>query len=299
MTNKTEDPAGGIGWIGLGVMGAAMCGRLIDAGWRAVVHTRTRTKAEPLLARGAVWADTPRAVAEQVDTLFTLVGFPVDVNQVYFGEDGVLNGAGAGALLVDMTTAQPSLAQKIRQAASKRGAEALDAPVSGGDVGARNGSLSIMIGGDPAAVSRAMPFFEVLGGNIVHQGPAGAGQHAKMCNQIVIASAMMGVCEAMAYGRKAGLDLEKTLRSISSGAAGCWTLDNLAPRILRGDFEPGFYVEHFVKDLGIAIEEATRMKLDLPGLALARRLYGELEAKGEGKRGTQALAMVYEDGFKP
>jgi len=285
-----------VGWIGTGVMGLSMCGRLMDAGCRAVVYSRTRAKAEPLLARGAEWAESPRAAAERADVLFTMVGFPQDVRDVYLKEaQGALAGVRPGALLVDMTTAAPSLAQDIAASARERDAHFVDAPVSGGDVGARNGALSIMIGGETAAVERAMPYFRVLGKNIVRHGPAGSGQHAKMCNQVVIASTMIGVCEALAYGSRAGLDLEAVLRSIGAGAAGCWTLDNLAPRILKRDFEPGFFVVHFVKDMGIALEEASRMDLNLPGLALAKRLYDALMARGGAERGTQALALVYED----
>jgi 3-hydroxyisobutyrate dehydrogenase len=275
-------------------MGQSMCGHLIDAGYPMTVYSRTRQKAEALLARGAAWADSPQAVADASDVVFTMVGFPQDVRQVYLAPDGVIAGARAGSLLVDMTTTEPTLAREIDQQARSRGASAVDAPVSGGDVGARNRALSIMVGGEPDAVSRAMPFFEILGKNIVHQGGPGAGQHTKMCNQIVIAGTMIGVCESLLYAYAATLDPKKMLQSIRSGAAGCWTLENLAPRILKDNFEPGFIVEHFIKDMGIALAEAQRMGLSMPGLALVHQLYLALQAQGHGRRGTQALLLALE-----
>ena len=283
-----------LGWIGTGVMGQSMCGHLIDAGYPMTVFSRTRQKAEPVLARGAVWADSPQAVAGASDVVFTMVGFPQDVRQVYLGSDGVIAGARSGSLLIDMTTTEPTLAREIDGQARSRGASAVDAPVSGGDVGARNRALSIMVGGEQDAVARAMPFFEILGKNIVHQGAPGAGQHTKMCNQIVIAGTMIGVCESLLYAYAAKLDPEKMLTSIRSGAAGCWTLENLAPRILKHNFEPGFIVEHFIKDMGIALAEAQRMGLSMPGLALVHQLYLALQAQGHGRRGTQALLLALE-----
>jgi len=222
-----------IGWIGTGVMGSSMCGHLLTAGYRVTVHSRTRSKAQPLLDRGAQWAESPRAVVTESDVLFTMVGFPQDVRQVYFGTDGILSGAGAGTILIDMTTTQPSLSREIAAAASAKNLSAIDAPVSGGDVGAKNAALSIMIGGDTKSVQAVMPLFELLGKKIVHQGEPGTGQQAKLCNQIVIAGTMVGVCESLLYGYKAGLDLNRMLESIRGGAAACWTLDNLAPRILQ------------------------------------------------------------------
>jgi 3-hydroxyisobutyrate dehydrogenase len=281
-----------LGWIGTGVMGVSMCGHLIARGHPVVVHTRTRAKAEPLLARGARFVDTPAEVARAAQVVFTMVGFPADVRAVYFGPDGVLAGLRAGGAVVDMTTTEPRLAREIDAAARERGAAALDAPVSGGDVGARNASLSIMVGGEPAAFAALRPLLEVLGKNIVHQGPAGAGQHTKMCNQIAIAGIMVGVCESLLYGRRAGLDLERMLESIRGGAAACWTLDNLAPRILAGNFNPGFFVEHFIKDMEIALDEARRSNLPLPGLALVHQLYVGLRARGHGRSGTQALYLA-------
>ena len=283
-----------IGWIGVGVMGRSMCGHLVASGYRTTVYTRTREKAQALLDAGAGWADTPRAVAEQSDVVFTMVGFPEDVREVYFSETGALGGGRSGSLFVDMTTTEPTLALEIHKRSRAIGANSVDAPVSGGDVGARNRALSIMVGGDAEAVAAVMPLFEILGKNIVHQGGPGAGQHTKMCNQIVIAGTMVGVCESLVYAHKAGLSPEQMLKSIKSGAAGCWTLENLAPRVLRGDFEPGFIVEHFIKDMGIALAEARQMGLAMPGLALVHQLYLALQAQGGGRRGTQALVLALE-----
>jgi 3-hydroxyisobutyrate dehydrogenase len=271
-----------------------MCQHLMDAGYPATVHTRTREKARPLIERGAAWSESPAEAAEGSDVVFSMVGFPGDVEAVYFGSRGILEVPGEGRVLVDMTTTQPSLAVRIAEAAAERGARAVDAPVSGGDVGARKAQLSIMVGGDAEAVERVMPLLECMGRRIVHQGPAGAGQHTKMCNQIVIAGTMIGVCESLVYGRRAGLDLEVMLSSVSGGAAACWSLDNLAPRILRGDFSPGFFVDHFVKDMGIALEEARRMRIALPGLALVHQLYVAVQANGRGRSGTQALMLALE-----
>jgi 3-hydroxyisobutyrate dehydrogenase len=283
-----------IGWIGVGVMGQSMCGHLLSEEYRTTIHTRTRAKAQPLLDRGAGWADSPRKVADQSDVVFTMVGFPRDVRDVYFSADGILAGTRPESLLVDMTTTEPTLAREISEAARAKQAQSVDAPVSGGDVGARNRALSIMVGGDEEAVTAVMPLFQILGKNIVHQGGPGAGQHTKMCNQIVIAGTMVGVCESLVYAHKAGLDPELMLKSIRTGAAGCWSLENLAPRVLRGDFEPGFIVEHFIKDMGIALAEAQRMGLAMPGLALVHQLYIALQAHGHGRRGTQALVLALE-----
>ena len=283
-----------IGWIGTGVMGQSMCGHLLAAGHPTTVYSRTRAKAEQLISAGATWADSPAAVAATSDVVFTMVGFPQDVRDVYFSEQGILAGAKSGTLLVDMTTTEPTLAREIQARAVAKGCNAVDAPVSGGDVGARNKTLSIMVGGDADAVAKVMPLFEILGKNIVHQGSPGAGQHTKMCNQIVIAGTMIGVCESLVYAFQAKLDPEKMLQSIRSGAAGCWTLENLAPRVLKGNFEPGFIVEHFIKDMGIALAEAQQMRLAMPGLALVHQLYLALQAQGHGRRGTQALVLALE-----
>ena len=281
-----------VGWIGTGVMGLSMCGHVIDAGYRVTVHNRTRGRAEPLLARGAAWADTPAEVAAASDVVFGIVGYPVDVRSVYLGEHGVLAGAGAGGILVDMTTSEPSLAVEIYQAARAKGVAAVDAPVSGGDVGARNATLSIMVGGDEDVVERVRPLFEVMGKTVVLQGGPGAGQHTKALNQILVASGMIAISEALLYGFRAGLDLRTVLDSVAPGAAGSWALSNYGPRMLDGNFEPGFLVEHFVKDMGIALEEAKRMNLSLPGLALAQQLYVALKAQGYGRKGTQSLVLA-------
>ncbi|HKJ03864.1 MAG TPA: NAD(P)-dependent oxidoreductase [Longimicrobiales bacterium] len=278
-----------IGWIGLGVMGRSMCGHVIERGFEATVYTRTRATADAVLEKGARWADTPRAVAEASDVVFTIVGFPSDVREVILGEEGVLAGCEAGNVIVDMTTSEPSLAVEIYEAAKARGVSSIDAPVSGGDVGAREARLSIMIGGDAEAVEALRPCWQAMGKAAVHQGGAGAGQHTKMVNQTLIASGMVGVCEGLLYAYKSGLDIERVMESVASGAAGSWSLSNYGPRIIANDFDPGFFVEHFVKDMRIALAEAGRMKLALPGLALAHQLYTALVAQGGGRNGTQAL----------
>lgn len=281
-----------IGWIGTGVMGRSMCGRLLAAGFSATVYNRTRSKADVLIEQGAVWADTPRDVAANADVVFTIVGFPSDVEEVVLGEQGVLAGCRSGMVMVDMTTSRPALAVSIAEAAWERGVISIDAPVSGGDVGAREGRLSIMIGGDAETVESLQPCWQALGKTIVRQGGPGAGQHAKMANQILIASGMIGVCEGLLYGYKAGLDLTTLLQSVASGAAGSWSLSNLGPRVIANNFDPGFFVEHFVKDMGIALEEARRMQLCLPGLALAQQLYLAVIAMGHGRAGTHALELA-------
>ncbi len=284
-----------VGWIGTGVMGAPMCGHLLANGGPVIVYSRTKAKAQPLLEKGATWADSPRAIALQSDVIFTMVGFPHEVREAYFGAAGLLTGVRTGTVLVDMTTTQPFLSREIAAAAGTKGAHAVDAPVSGGDVGARNATLSIMVGGEKEIVDALMPLFKTLGKRIVYQGGAGAGQHTKLCNQIVIAGTMIGVCESLLYGYKAGLNLGTMLESIRSGAAACWTLDNLAPRILDRNFDPGFFVDHFVKDMGIALEEANRMGLVMPGLALVHQLYVSVQAHGHGKSGTHALLLALEE----
>jgi 3-hydroxyisobutyrate dehydrogenase len=281
-----------IGWIGTGVMGSSMCGHLMAAGYRATVFNRTAVKAKALVERGAALADSPLAVAAASDVVFTIVGYPRDVRDVTLGAHGTLAGARPGTVLVDMTTSEPALAIEIDQAARAKNVHAVDAPVSGGDVGAREARLSIMIGGDPDVVQALDPLFRAMGKTIVYQGKAGAGQHTKMVNQILIASNMIGVCEALLYAFKAGLDLNRALESVSSGAAGSWSLSNLGPRMIAGNFEPGFFVEHFLKDMGIALAEARRLELSLPGLALAEQLYRAVEAQGYARKGTHALMLA-------
>ena len=281
-----------IGWIGTGVMGASMCGHLIDQGFSATVFSRTRSKADGLIEKGATWADSPKQVAENSDVIFSIVGFPSDVRSVMLGPDGALEGCSDGNILVDMTTSEPSLAVEIAEAAKAKGVYSVDAPVSGGDVGAKEARLSIMIGGDEEVVKALGPCWDAMGKTIVHQGGPGAGQHTKMVNQTLIATNMIGVCEALLYAHQAGLDLETVMKSVASGAAGSWSLSNLGPRIIDNNFDPGFFVEHFIKDMGIALTEGNRMGLSLPGLALGHQLYKALQAQGHGRDGTHALQLA-------
>jgi 3-hydroxyisobutyrate dehydrogenase len=283
-----------VGFIGTGVMGASMAGHVLRAGYALTVFNRTRAKAESLLAAGARWADTPAEVARASDIVCAIVGLPGDVHQVFLGPDGVLAGTRRGMVLVDMTTSQPSLAREIAARAHATGAAALDAPVSGGDLGARNAVLSIMVGGDAEALATARPVLECMGKTIVHQGPAGAGQHTKMVNQILIAGALNGVCESLLYATKAGLDPTVVLQSVGGGAAASWQLANLGPRIIGRDFEPGFFAEHFIKDMAVALDEARRMDLPLAGLALVSQLFNAVAAQGWGRKGTQSLFLVLE-----
>jgi 3-hydroxyisobutyrate dehydrogenase len=292
--HKAEAGQTRIGWIGTGVMGRWMCHHLMSKGYSATVYTRSRDKAKALLDAGAAWADSPKALAERSDVVFAIVGFPVDVREVFLGPQGALAGSKAGNMLVDMTTSEPSLAREIYTAAKAKSVGSVDAPVSGGDVGAKEARLSIMVGGDADVVESVRPLLECMGKTIVHQGPAGAGQHTKMVNQVLIATNMIGVCEALLYGYKAGLDLKTVLQSVGGGAAASWSLNNLGPRIMDRNFEPGFFVEHFIKDMGIALEEAKRMNLSLPGLALANQLYLAVQAQGYGKKGTHALMLALE-----
>ena len=264
----------------------------MTAGFPVTVHSRTRSKAGPLLARGARWADDPQAVAEASDVIFTMVGYPAEVRDAVLGPRGTLMGCRTGSIIVDMSTSQPSLAVEIAAAAAARGVASVDAPVSGGDVGAREARLSIMIGGDADVIESLRPCFEAMGKTIVRHGGPGAGQQAKMVNQTLIAANMVGVCEGLLYAYKAGLDLEKVLQSVASGGAGSWCLSNLGPRMIANNFAPGFFVEHFVKDMGIALDESRRMGLALPGLALAEQLYIALQAAGHGRDGTQALVLA-------
>lgn len=278
-----------IGFIGIGVMGRSMAGHLLNAGYSLVVYSRTKEKAMELIEKGVEWVETPKEVAEKANVVFTIVGYPVDVEEVYFGENGLLPNAQEGSVMIDMTTSAPSLAVKIYEEAKRRGIQTIDAPVSGGDVGAKEAKLSIMVGGEKDVFEAVYPLLQHLGTNIVYQGNPGAGQHTKMCNQIAIASNMIGVCEAIIYAEKAGLDPETVLKSITTGAAGSWSLSNLAPRMLKGNFEPGFYIKHFIKDMKIALDEAERMDMPVPGLALAKSLYEQLALNGEENSGTQAL----------
>jgi 3-hydroxyisobutyrate dehydrogenase len=282
-----------IGFIGTGVMGRSMAKHLLEGGYHINVYTRTKEKASELIDAGASWYDTPDELAAESDVVITMVGFPSDVKEIYLGPKGILNHAKPGTYFIDMTTSSPSLAIEISREAQERGLFSLDAPVSGGDVGAKNGTLTIMVGGEEQPFQDMKPILALLGQNIVLQGSAGSGQHTKMCNQIAIASNMIGVCEALAYARKTGLNPEKVLTSISAGAAGSWSLSNLAPRIIDDNFEPGFYIKHFIKDMKIAIDEAEKMNLNVPGLSLAKQLYETVSNLGEENSGTQALFKLW------
>lgn len=269
-----------------------MCGHLIKAGFSTSVYNRSTEKTRSLVEQGATAAKSPQEIAEASDVVFTIVGYPEDVRKVMLGDNGVLAGAAAGTIVADMTTSRPQLAVEIAEACAEKGVYSIDAPVSGGDIGAREARLSIMIGGDKEPVGALRPCWELMGKTIVHQGGHGTGQHAKMVNQTLIAGGMIGVCESLLYGVKAGLDLPTVLKSVSSGAAGSWSLSNLAPRMIEGDFDPGFYVEHFIKDMSIALDEAARMGIALPGLALVRQLYEAVRAQGHARDGTQALVLA-------
>ena len=287
MTEHIAKPI--IGLIGTGVMGKSMAGHFMQAGYEVHVYTRTKAKAQELLEKGANWQDTPGELAQNCQVIMTMVGFPSDVEDIYFGQNGIMAMAKPGSFLIDLTTSSPSLAKRIYEEALTRQLFSLDAPVSGGDIGAREARLSIMVGGSREVFEQMLPIFQKIGTNIVHQGEAGAGQHTKMCNQIAIASNMMGVVEALVYAKKAGLNPTTVLQSIETGAAGSWSLSNLGPRMIADNFAPGFYVKHFIKDMKIALQSAEEMKVELPGLTLAKSLYEQLAAMGEEDSGTQAL----------
>ncbi|WP_163652404.1 NAD(P)-dependent oxidoreductase [Listeria sp. PSOL-1] len=282
-----------IGFVGTGVMGASMALNLLRAGYEVLIYTRTKAKARKLLQEGAVWQEDIKQLAETVDVVITMVGYPSDVEELYLGEYGILATLKPGKLAIDMTTSSPMLAKKIANEAKEADIDVLDAPVSGGDVGAKNGSLTIMVGGDEAAFNKAKPLFERLGQNVILQGAAGSGQHTKMVNQIAIASNMIGVTEAIVYAEAAGLNPERVLASISFGAAQSWSLSNLAPRVFKNDFTPGFFIKHFIKDMRIALDEANKMAIDLPGLKLAEKMYQTLADQGLSEKGTQALINYY------
>jgi 3-hydroxyisobutyrate dehydrogenase len=284
-----------IGWIGTGVMGRPMCSHLIGAGYKVNVHTRTKAAAADLIKKGATWCTTPRDVAGGSDVVFSIVGYPKDVKEVILGEKGVLSQAPQCSVIVDMTTSEPSLAREIYEKAKQKGISSLDAPVSGGDVGAREGTLAIMVGGDKEAYQNILPLFQVLGENIAYMGGPGAGQHTKMSNQILIASTMIGVVESLLYAYKAGLDINEVIDVIGKGAASSWSINNLGRRIAKGDFDPGFFIKHFVKDMGIALEEAKSMKLALPGLAMAHQFYLSAMALGHENLGTHGLFKVFQE----
>ncbi|WP_053217450.1 NAD(P)-dependent oxidoreductase [Virgibacillus senegalensis] len=282
-----------VGFIGSGVMGKSMAANLLDAGYQLNIYTRTKAKAAELVEAGAVWKESTADLAAESNVIITMVGYPSDVEEVYFGAHGILAHAKAGSFVIDMTTSKPKLAERISREAAVKGMEAVDAPVSGGDIGAKNGTLAIMVGGSEDTFQELKPILEILGSNIVHQGPAGSGQHTKMSNQITIASNMIGVCEAITYAEKAGLNPERVLSSISTGAAGSWSLSNLAPRMIAGDYDPGFYVKHFIKDMKIALESAQEMGLLTPGLELSLSLYQKLAESGGEDYGTHALIKLF------
>ncbi|MFD1020869.1 NAD(P)-dependent oxidoreductase [Thalassobacillus hwangdonensis] len=283
-----------IGFIGSGVMGQSMAGHLMKAGYELNIYTRTKSKAARLIEEGAKWKDSVAGLASSSDIIITIVGYPADVEEVYLGENGILEHAGQDSYLIDMTTSAPNLAQTIAEQASAKGMFAFDAPVSGGDIGARNAALTIMVGGEQEPFEEIRPVLEVMGQNIVLQGSSGAGQHTKMCNQIAIATGMLGVCEAIMYAEHAGLDPKTVLKSIEAGAAGSWSLSNLAPRMINGDEAPGFYVKHFIKDMKIAIDAAEQMEIPVPGLKLAKELYDRFSEAGGAEKGTQALYTYYQ-----
>ncbi|WP_366248734.1 NAD(P)-dependent oxidoreductase [Terribacillus aidingensis] len=282
-----------VGFIGTGVMGKSMSRNLMQAGFELAVYTRTKAKAEELIDAGAVWHDTPASLAASVDAVITMVGYPSDVREVYFGENGIIHHARPGTYVIDMTTSKPALAEEIHTEAKDNGIFALDAPVSGGDIGAQNGKLAIMVGGEADAFQAVLPVFEAMGENIILQGPAGFGQHTKLINQVTIASNMVGVCEAIAYAEHAGMDPSKVLQSITTGAAGSFSLSNLAPRMIKGDYDPGFYVKHFIKDMKLALEAAKEMGMTTPGLELSLSLYERLAENGDEDLGTQALIKLF------
>lgn len=283
-----------IGWIGTGIMGRAMCSHVLNKGYEIFVFNRTKSKANDLINSGANWLDSPKEITSNSDIVFTIVGFPNDVKEVYFGEDGIFNGLSSNKVLVDMTTTEPTLAKEIYVKAKQMSCSSLDAPVSGGDIGAQNGKLSIMIGGDKEVFKKLLPVLKLMGENIVYQGEAGSGQHTKMCNQIAVAANMIGVCENLLYCYKAGLDPYTMLKSVGSGAASSWLLNNLGPKIVDKDYDPGFFVEHFIKDMAIAVKESEQMGIDLPGLKLVKSLYERASEMGHGKLGTQALILALE-----
>lgn len=283
-----------IGWVGTGVMGAPMAGHLQAAGHKLYVYNRTAAKAQVLVDAGAVLCESPREVARQSEFVFSIVGYPVDVESTYLSTDGILAGAKAGSVVIDMTTSEPALAKRICKVAGRQGVDVLDAPVSGGDIGARNAALAIMVGGEQSVFDRVKPLFQCMGKNIAYMGPTGAGQHTKMSNQILIAGTMIGTVESLLYAHRSGLNLEEVIPVIGSGAASSWSINNLGPRIVKGDFDPGFYIKHFVKDMGIALAEAKAMRLVLPGLALVSQFYQAAIAQGLEDLGTQGLYKVLE-----
>ena len=276
-------------------MGQSMCAHLLEAGYQVTVTTRTKEKAQPLLDKGAKWAETPQEVAKNSDIIFSIVGYPQDVEEVILGEHGALSGAKEGSIIVDMTTSEPALATTIHKKAAQKGVKTLDAPVSGGDVGARDATLSIMVGGEASTFEEVYPLFSVMGKNITHMGPAGAGQHTKTANQISVAATMIGTVETLFYAYKAGLDLHQVIDVVGSGAGASFSLNKLGRRIVDGDYDPGFFIKHFIKDMSIGLKEAERLGFQLPGLSLVYEFYLKAATLGYEESGTQALYRVFEE----
>lgn len=283
-----------VGFIGTGVMGSSMAGHLLAGGNEVHVYNRTRSKAEKLIQMGAVWEDSPSELASKCSIIFTIVGYPKDVEDIFLGKNGLIVSAAKGSLLVDMTTSSPKLAERIWKDARSKGISVLDAPVTGGDKGAREARLTILVGGEKDDFERALPYFRLMGSNIRHMGKAGCGQYTKLANQITIAGTMTGMCEGLAFAKGCGLDQKEVLEAISGGAAGSWSLTNYGPRILNGDFDPGFFVKHYIKDMKLAEESADEIGLDLPALSLTRELYEEISEGGLGEAGTQSLYCLYD-----
>ena len=283
-----------LGWIGTGVMGSRMAGHLQKAGYELYVYNRTGSKADLLMEKGAIWCSSPAEVSRNTDIVFAMVGFPTDVRETFLGKEGVLHNGAKCRIIVDMTTSEPELAVEIAKVADGINIKSLDAPVSGGDIGAENGTLAIMVGGDQGTFNEVLPLFQIMGDNIALMGPDGAGHHTKMCNQILIAGTMIGTCESLLYASKVGLDQQGVIDIIGKGAAGSWSINNLGPRIAKKDYNPGFYVEHFIKDMSIALKESAAIKFSMPGLALVHQLYIALLAKGRGRDGTQSLINILE-----
>lgn len=284
-----------VGFIGIGVMGHSIAGHLLEAGHEVNVFNRTKAKADAIVAQGAIWQDTPSDVTEASEVVFSMVGYPKDVEEIYYGENGIFQGDVTGKILVDMTTSTPTLAEKIAKTADEKGAKAMDAPVSGGDLGAKNATLTIMCGGEPAVFDKLLPLFEVMGKTYTLHGPAGKGQHTKMANQIMIAGTMTGMTEMLVYAKAAGLDMPKVIQTLAGGSASNWSMENYGPRILKEDYSAGFFVKHFIKDLKIALDEANKLSLDLPATQLASQLYERLAADGHDNDGTQALIKLWWD----
>ena len=282
-----------VGFIGTGVMGSSMVRHLLNADYDVNVFNRTKEKALPLVDEGAVWQNSPAEVAENSDVIFTIVGYPTDVEEVYFGDKGIFEGLAEGKIVVDMTTSTPELAVRISEKAGEMKVKSLDAPVSGGDLGAKNGTLTVMVGGDENAFELVRPLFDSFSGSLNLFGPAGSGQHTKMVNQIMVAGTMTGMTEMLVYAKAAGLKLEEVIKTVNGGAAQNWSLGNYAPRIITEDYSPGFFVKHFVKDLKIVLDEAAKMNLDLPATKQAYDLYEMLQDKGHGDDGTQALIKLW------